>query len=456
MKNYHILLLLLLITTFSTLQAQKVEDSVVDILTGTSTVGIGFVWPDQHHIVTALHVVAGRSDFKIKSYTPGQKGIYKVEKVEKILKEADLALLKLEKPINVAPLRVSNATPNAGNQYTMYRTAPGGGQIGGFTKRLESNIETLQFYIGKSKPKLYNALQQQGYPQVTVKIARLIDPIKKGDSGSPICNENGEVVGIIDGGLYEGLRDYNWAIIASTYLDKLNSPSNVEAFASVSETNPNIYLVTEEIVNEEPMKFKSNSLEKSFTTTIKDINQTLDLSAKEIKESTKYYNDVVQTTGRNIGDAKVDIYQDQRTGATIAVPNGLKLSFAKSIGTNIYLEASSPSQNVKMIFSISNDVPNDESFGNKFIDDMLSLDFDATWEIDDDEIIEFSDENYECYEYLYFNDDGGEANISLLYFMDNFLGLGAYILDYDEPTKEDEYYYELFSECILLSDFPVY
>lgn len=456
MKKYHILPLLFLLSAFSYLQAQKVEDSVVDILTGTSTVGIGFVWPDEYHIVTALHVVAGRSDFKIKSYTPGQKGIYKVAKVEKILKEADLALLKLEKPLNVAPLRISNATPKAGNQYKMYRTSPGGGQIGGFTKRLESDIETLQFYIGKSKPKLYNALQQQGYPQVTVKIARLIDPIKKGDSGSPICNENGEVVGIIDGGLYEGLRDYNWAIIASTYLDKLNSPSNVETFASVSETNPKIYLVSEEIVSEKPLEFKSNSLEKSFTTTIRDINQTLGLSNKEIRDNADYYNDVIQTTGRNIGDAKVDVYQDQRTGATIAVPNGLNLSFAKSEGTNIYLEASSPSQNVKMIFSIGNNVPEDASFGNNFIDDMLSLDFDANWDIDEDAIIEFSDENYECYEYVYFNDDDGEAIISLLYSMDNFMGLGAYILNFDSPTKEDEYYYELFSECILLSDFPVY
>jgi hypothetical protein len=435
---------------------QKVEDSVVDVLSGSSIVGVGFVWPDKNHIVTALHVVAGRSSFKVKSYTPGQKGIYAVESVTKILKEADLALLKLAQPIDVPIMRISNENPEAGNTYRMYRTTPGGGRIAGFTKRLEPEVETLEFYIGKNKPKLYNALLQQGYPQLTVKIARVVDPIKKGDSGSPICNTKGELIGIIDGGLYEGLRDYNWAIIASEYLDDLNDPLNDEKFSSVSETNPNIYLVSEDIAEEKQLDFGNSVLEKTFTTTIQDINKTLDLTKKEISDDNKFYDDILVDTGLDLRKHKVDIYQDANSGASIAVPSNLQLTISNSRQNNLYLYASSPSGNVKMIFSLQNNLQYSEVHNNNFINELLSLDFDTNWEKDHEMTDEYFEDKYSSCEYVYFNDDDGEATVSLLYSFNNFMGLGAYTIDYENPSKEDDYYYELFRECILLSDFPVY
>ncbi len=452
----YVLSVVLIISMHSLLHGQKVEDAVVDVLSGSSTVGVGFVWPDQNHIVTALHVVAGRSSFKVKCYTSGQQGIYPVESVTKILKEADLALLKLARPIDVPVMRVSKEIPKAGNTYRMYRTAPGGGKIAGFTKRLEPEVETLEFYIGKNKPQLYNALLQQGYPQLTVKIARVVDPIKKGDSGSPICNIEGELIGIIDGGLYEGLRDYNWAIIASTYLDKLNDPSNNEMFSSVSETNPSIYLVSEDIVEEKQLDFGNGVLEKTFTTTIQDINKTLELTKKEISEDNKFYNDILKDTGKDLRKHKVDIYKDANSGASIAVPSNLQLTISNSGQNNIYLYANSPSGNVKMIFSLQNNIQYSEVHNNKFINGLLSLDFDTNWEKDHDLTDEYYEDTYSSCEYVYFNDDDGEATVSLLYSFDNFMGLGAYTIDYENPTMEDDYYYELFRECILLSDFPVY
>ena len=436
--------------------AQKVEDAVVDVLSGSSTVGVGFVWPDKNHIVTALHVVAGRSSFKVKCYTPGKKGMYQVESVSKILKEADLALLKLAQPIDVPVMQVSTENPKAGSTYRMYRTAPGGSRIAGFTKRLEPEVETLEFYIGKSKPKLYNALLQQGYPQVSVKIARVVDPIKKGDSGSPICNSQGELVGIVDGGLYEGLRDYNWAIIASAYLDKLNDPSNIEKFSSVSETNPSIYLVSEDITEEKQLDFGSSKLEKTFSTTIQDINKTLGLSQKEVADDGKFYDELLEDTGEDLRKHKVDIYKDVNSGASIAVPSNLQLTISNANQNNIYLYANSPSGNVKMIFSLQNNIPYSELQNNKFINELLSLDFDTNWEKDHELTDEYSEDNYSSSEYVFFNDDDGEATVSLLYSFNNFMGLGAYSLNYENPTKEDDYYYELFRECILLSDFPVY
>ncbi len=450
-----LLVVMILTGSYDHAQSQNVADGVVEVYTGISTIGVGFVWPDQYHVVTALHVVAGRSNLRVRSYTPGQMGFIQVETVEKVLKEADLALLRLSSPLQVQPLRISSETPDINTYYTMYRTTPGGSRIGGFSKRLESGVETLDFFFNTGNPRLYKALNEQGYPQVRARIARVRDPVMKGDSGAPVCNQSGEVVGIIDGGLYNGLRAYNWAILASEHLPALNSSNNNESFASVRKTDPTLYLVTDNVEASKPLQFYNGkvSLQKVFTTTLDQINATLDLNQVERQEVEQQYARIAAETGKYIKNASIDVYQDWYTGATIAVPHGLTLEYSESNDQFLLLQATSPSGKVKMVFAIIDETSSDP--GHDFIEYVLALDYEAYWEEEAFYPYE-EEENYSAYDYYYNNEIGGGAAISLLYSYSDFMGLGAYIVDKISVSKEDEYYYELLQECAQLSDFPEY
>lgn len=455
MKIHHLLTYLIALFCIHISGNAQISNAVVEIYSGTSVVGIGFVWPDKYHVVTPLHVVAGRSNLKARSYAPGNKGLYPVNTVEKVLKKADLALLQLSVPLEVSPARISQEVPSVSRNYSMYRTTPGGAQVAGFHKKMENGIQTLDFYFGSRNPEKLAALRNQGYPQVSAKIGRVMSPVMPGDSGSPICNAQGDVVGIIDGGLYKGLRSYNWAIIASAHLGELISENNKETFASVKRTDPKLNLVTDNVEATTPLQFYNGkvSLQKIFTTTLGQINATLDLDQQEQYELEEDYAEIARSTGKYIKNAVIDVYQDWNTGATIAIPHGFTLEYSKSYDQFLFLQATSPSGKVKLVFAIIDETTSDP--GHDLIYYILDMDYHAKWYQDGYYPYEDEEPIYATHEYYYTNDNGGDAAISLLYSYDHFMGLGAYIVS-SYTTKEDEYYYELLQECVMLSDFPEY
>lgn len=445
---------------FHTAKAQDPSHSVVQVYAGAKTIGIGFLWQDQYHIVTALHVVAGRSNFKVRSFAPGRTGFYRVAEVEKVLKEADLALIRLEEPIDVPVLTVSSEPPSDTKRYYNYRPSPGGTKMAGHTTKVESKVEKLSFFFNSSTPELYTALRRQGYPQVSADIARVITPVRKGDSGSPICDEYGRLVGIVDGGLYNGLRAYNWAIIAASYLDELASSNNTESFASVKANNPDIYLVTDNVESSQPLEFANGriSLEKVFSTTLGQINATLQLDEEEMALVDEYYGLVTELSGKYLANAVVDVYQDWATGATIAIPHGMKLTYSETEDESVFLSATSPSGNVDMLFVLEEEI--DIEIGDLFKEFILNLygddAWDWEWELEDYFEYEEAYGDYKVEDFTYVNGYGGEAAITSLHSQGHFMGLAAYVIDYENATAEDEYYYQLLHECVQLSDFPAH
>lgn len=456
MKKKLLYVLVIFMTSARFVIAQDISGSTVEIYSGISAIGMGFVYPDQYHVVTALHVVAGRENFKIRSYTTGVSGFYLVAEVEKISKEADLALLRLAEPLNVIPVTLSVSPPYDSNRYYVYRTSPGGSKVAPSTMRLESNLETLDFFINSRTRQLYEAIKRQDYPRLTAKIVRVIDPVRKGDSGAPICDQQGNLIGVVDGGLYKGLRAYNWGIFSS-HLQELNSqPSNPAAFASIQKNDPSIYLVTDNVEDSKPLQFNNGkvSLEKVFTTTVNQINATMQYDESERKEVEDHYDHIAKTTGRYLRNAIIDVYQDSNTGATIAIPHGLVLSSSESDENFFFLEASSPSGKVKMTFAIVDDAV--ENMGDLFTDYVMSLDPNHALVEAENEYDEYTEDDYEAYDYLYRNDRGGEAAMSLLYSGTDFMGLSAYIVDNITSSPADEYYFALFQECVYFSDYPAY
>ena len=73
----------------------------------------GFVWPDRHHVVTAYHCVAKDLSAEIRSETTGE---VRTATVVRVLRSADLALLRFNDPVRINPLDLppDSVTPVAG------------------------------------------------------------------------------------------------------------------------------------------------------------------------------------------------------------------------------------------------------------------------------------------------------------------------------------------------------
>jgi hypothetical protein len=290
----------------------------------------GWCWKDSRHIVTDLHVVAGIDDKDIKVYTD-QEGKSCGATVEKVLKEADLALLKLDADLGLVPLDLQDADPNSTKEYTIWGFPHGIFAMSGddirFSRSLAST-PTLNSIINGNDLKF--TLEKQGYPWPKAQILRISSTIQPGHSGAPIFTSTGKVVGVADGGLREGTARLNWAMPAYDYVPRLlTSNDQKPAARSVqvnlysSTTTVDVDATEEEQNKEMEQEVKDNtinngnqSISKTWTASFDEIIETM------IDEDKKDVMDIVQTYNINMNDTWFDVYEDYETGATITVPAG--------------------------------------------------------------------------------------------------------------------------------------
>ena len=129
MANNHVFFksFLLILSSISTCDGQtfeKLNPSVVKIVYGCSSLskaktGTGFLWKSNNHVITALHLVTGCGNGNIYIYYPSNKksegkNNYYAAKIIKVLREADIALLEVEKlPDDCKPIYEFNSSTNA-------------------------------------------------------------------------------------------------------------------------------------------------------------------------------------------------------------------------------------------------------------------------------------------------------------------------------------------------------
>ena len=290
----------------------------------------GWCWKDSRHIITDLHVVAGIPNENIRIST--NKGA-KVcgAKVERVLYEADLALLVLDADLGLVPLDLQDADPNSKNEFSVWGFPHGIDDMSGddirFSRSLTSS-PTLNSIINGNDLKF--TLEKQGYPLPKANILRISSTIQPGHSGAPIFADNGKVVGIADGGLREGTARLNWAMPASKYVPLLlnsndakpntrsvqvnlySTTTTVDVDASEAEQNQEMEKEAEEntIVN------GNMSISKTWTASYDEIIETM---AEEDVAELKALTDSVNI---DMTDTQYDIYEDFNTGATITIPSG--------------------------------------------------------------------------------------------------------------------------------------
>jgi len=289
----------------------KVSQSVVKIEAGNSS-ATGFIWKESHFVVTSLHVVDGQQNITANYVNAnGQIEASSAAVVERVLKQSDLVLLRLKNPQqrpvlseNASPLQVKQSLDAvgfplniAGHSSTEVKVRFGGDQL-----RTILPSKVLQ-KIGE-------------YPSTSLKILNLEGNLVPGLSGSPIVNNAGQVVGVVDGGLESGAIGISWGIPAVELQRLLKSSDtklpNASGISELFAADLKADVGKTQVIGDIRLtKLRSRSFQQLAETADDKLglNQLASLFSAFNPYSFNY-----------------DIYQDLDSGATIVVPQGADIS----------------------------------------------------------------------------------------------------------------------------------
>lgn len=434
---------------------QESAKSVVKITSrlpnGKVEIGTGFVWSQPDYVVTALHVVAGAASISVYSETLKKE---RGASVINVHQESDLALLKLESnDLGLTPLKV--APPNINEKHYIWgypkdvNTMQGDGIYFSRSQQQQSTMGS----IFKSEAEFLKSVGEQGYPKFAAKILRVGDIIVPGHSGAPILNASGAVVGVGDGGLYQGIARINWAIPAQTYLAGL--PASKDLKPSAPSKQANLYSASSSAPVEIKMEASNtgaanapqHALKLAWSATLADIYATSD----HIDE-----NDLAELDSLGLAEAVIDVYEDYESGATIAVPQGTRLSF--NAQTRM-VEAQSAEGRVRMFVQITK--AGGTVAQGKFDRYVMGL---RQWQPDPEEQDQtFREENFtEVIKWrVTFSSDEEDADVqsmlvvTLILDENDFLGTAVMADKVAELSEEDEHLLDLMSRCVELADFAI-
>jgi len=177
----------------SQLVAQQVEPCVVTVVLSERSLGSGFVVDEQGLVVTNYHVIEGAKQaiavFPDKSKVP-------VEGFLAIVPGKDLALLRLQAGNRRLPaLRIAEQSPAQGERVYAFGAPMGlsGSVSDGIIAAIRSGGDVRDHLKKLSGRDLYS--EALGY-DLDVRWLQTTAPISQGNSGGPLVNGRGEVVGI--------------------------------------------------------------------------------------------------------------------------------------------------------------------------------------------------------------------------------------------------------------------
>ena len=174
-------LLILLLTTTATAQAEpsaktidRVKRGVVSITTfdekGKPLLLGGGFFVQSNKLVTSIHVLKGASRATIRTFD-GKS--YLVEGILALNEDNDLALLQTSTAANVTPLSLAGNVKAEGERVTMISA------LDDTSWKVSSGVTSNLWYI-----------------QGAGEYLRITAEVRRGNSGSPIVNDRGEVVAV--------------------------------------------------------------------------------------------------------------------------------------------------------------------------------------------------------------------------------------------------------------------
>jgi S1-C subfamily serine protease len=208
----------------------RVAQSLVKVIAvcgagGDARIGSGFVFGPERQIVTDLHVVVGCPTVSVLYFVPGPDGrltqVLRATQVVRTLREADLALLDPSQAPAVPALALAKESPKPEDDLVAV----------GFPLGVQAPIDTplRVTFANDLFPELDATLddaaradlERTSFPSLTVEVLHLNGALQPGDSGAPVVNAAGELVGIGSGGLARGAASISWAMRAKYLPDLL-------------------------------------------------------------------------------------------------------------------------------------------------------------------------------------------------------------------------------------------
>lgn len=440
----------LLIPQHST--SQMKWESVVQIREGNSnkTRGVGVVALKPDQILTALHVVAGLNNIQVYSKARGRMVPATIIAVHK---KSDLALLQLNQPLNLPFVEISDETPDARRDYFIsgYDKIP---NVKESKMDLATNFHQLTAIIEPTSTQ-YQWLLNNGFPLPDAQIIRLDDPIQHGDSGSPILNEQGQLVGIADGGLLKGTQRMNWGISAKAHINEL---LNSEEDRNVGPSR----LPFLKSARSENVAFDTGSADLDLYHIFSDYLGNIYETAfkNDQRAMIDYQKEAWDLSGKDFFNLEVNVYEDYKTGATIAIPKGLDFEYNADRGL---LTVWTKNGNVEMNILIkeANSFDNALDRIDNFQNDLF---FGAQWFYREEGNLVTDESNKELYLKSlnctrYDADDQEVSSLIAEIMIDGPYVLATSVTVYNTSqaykNPMDWYYTYAMEACLVLSGFPI-
>ncbi len=468
------------------------QESVVLVHAGKAS-GYGVAYGSPGNIITALHVVAGRSPITV---------VWKNQefpaKLEKIYTPADLALLRLQAstPPNIPALKVYPGDAPMDTPLNFWEAPEKISRMDKKETKLDRAVplEQLDNRLEQNSAALAQALCSDGqsnYPTLKTSVFKFEEKnIRKAHSGSPLTYQ-GHIVGMVDGGPPINGKGFIWAIPAAGNFTKLMSAGSTAAPASACTSerlysglradNPHLDPKSAELARalaaaqEQPFRFADDNGDKlvlalDYRAPFQEIYETM------FEEDQKYIQELLQDeehfengriTLQELFSQSLDVFQDEENGATIAIPTGSKLSAVQE-GGHTLIKVSSPRAGTTMFLSVqaTASVENSKAAWDWFEQYMVSDG--RNWVVEEnneDEIEDWMDDPDDPYlgalkDRVVYGADGesivAELFATLTIDQNDFLGVVIVVNNREEMTSQERLFNYLMEACAILTDFAYY
>lgn len=209
--------------------AEHVSAGTVRVTATTSTgplqrrVASGFRWATADLVVTAFHVVAAAENIVVESRVKGNGAAEAT--IVAVDKDADLALLKLASSLPGELLTTSaSAAPRGAAVWVVGFPFEVNSQR---SRRIRLSEVAPQLLGDALDPSAKADLNGLGFPSLALRVLQLEGDLLPGDSGAPIVDAQGNVVGVGDGGLKLGAVGLGWGIPAQHLKTLRGRPASV-------------------------------------------------------------------------------------------------------------------------------------------------------------------------------------------------------------------------------------
>lgn len=291
----------------------------------TMAVGTGFVFNDNFHIATCLHLVYGAE--KITVLYEGSRETRRA-RLERGHPAGDLALLVVDDaPPNVEPLKVTNNKPEANSDVFAWGYSSGMKALKDYKCRVRIvSGQTLRENLSKIE---VQRLQKIGLYDFDLELIDLQGSLTTGCSGGPILTDKNLLAGIICGGREKGSASITWGVPAEQLKRLLTAPVGEP---TMGEGATEILFSTfpadlSRTTNPSAVNLAiKNSGNYTFThTRTRSLGYLIATADNQQQIAVLRNNAAASGILDKLQKRKLDIYECLETGAVIVMPQGTQL-----------------------------------------------------------------------------------------------------------------------------------